>query len=283
MSASSSKTGQKADPKAKKTGPQARAKAKTPSKGKGKAKASVSLPRRIAALGAILALVAAVVAVGMAIGKSGGSGKRGPAASGDPSADPMQGAYARAEQATSRRKDGDPLALGRKDAPVVLVEYADYQCSYCGKFTRDSQPELVRKYVDQGVLRIEFRNFPIFGKDSERAARASWAAGQQGKFWQFHDEVYAKLRKGDALAEDKLVDMAGKAGVTDIDRFRSDLNGSASEEAVKKDQEEGYGLGVTSTPSFLVGGRPIAGAQPMAAFDEAIAQARAAAAKKSEK
>ncbi|MEV4927968.1 DsbA family protein [Streptomyces roseoverticillatus] len=278
MSASSSKAGQKADPKAKKTGPQARAKAKTPSKGK--AKASVSLPRRIAALGAILALVAAV---GMAIGKSGGSGKRGPAASGDPSADPMQGAYARAEQATSRRKDGDPLALGRKDAPVVLVEYADYQCSYCGKFTRDSQPELVRKYVDQGVLRIEFRNFPIFGKDSERAARASWAAGQQGKFWQFHDEVYAKLRKGDALAEDKLVDMAGKAGVTDIDRFRSDLNGSASEEAVKKDQEEGYGLGVTSTPSFLVGGRPIAGAQPMAAFDEAIAQARAAAAKKSEK
>ncbi|MCF3104670.1 DsbA family protein [Streptomyces roseoverticillatus] len=280
MSASSSK----ASPKAEKTDPRATTKAKSRPKGKGKAKASVSLPRRIAALGAILALVAALVAVGMAIGKSGGdSGKRGPSASGDPSADPMQGAYARAEQATSRRKDGDPLALGRKDAPVVLVEYADYQCSYCGKFTRDSQPELVRKYVDQGVLRIEFRNFPIFGKDSERAARASWAAGQQGKFWQFHDEVYAKLRKGDALAEDKLADMAGKAGVTDIDRFRSDLNGSASEEAVKKDQEEGYGLGVTSTPSFLVGGRPIAGAQPMAAFDEAIAQARAAAAKKSEK
>ncbi|WP_367138783.1 MULTISPECIES: DsbA family protein [Streptomyces] len=272
-------------PKAKKTDPKAKAKAGTKAGARtgprSKAKASVPLPRRLAALGAILALVAAVVAVGMAIGKDGGdSGKRGPAASGDPSADPMRGAYERAEQATSRRKDGDPLALGRKDAPVVLVEYADYQCSYCGKFTRDSQPELIKKYVDQGVLRIEFRNFPIFGKDSERAARASWAAGQQGKFWQFHDEVYAKLRKGDALAEDKLADMAGKAGVSDIDRFRSDLNGSAAEEAVKKDQQEGYDLGVTSTPSFLVGGRPIAGAQPMAAFDEAIEQARAAAAAK---
>ncbi|MEU1671358.1 DsbA family protein [Streptomyces roseifaciens] len=239
---------------------------------------TASLPRRLAALGAVLALVVAVVAVGMAIGKSGsGSGTRKPSASGTSTADPMEGMYAQAERATSRRQDGDPLALGRKDAPVVLVEYADYQCSYCGKFTRDSQPELVRKYVDQGVLRIEFRNFPIFGKDSERAARASWAAGQQGKFWQFHDEVYAKLRKGDALAEDKLVDLAGKAGVSDIDRFRSDLNGSASEEAVKKDQKEGYNLGVASTPSFLVGGRPIAGAQPMAAFDEAIAQAERAA------
>ncbi|MGK5549574.1 DsbA family protein [Streptomyces sp. URMC 127] len=268
----------------KKTNAEAATKAKTKAKVKAGKTASVSLPRRLAALGAILALVAAVVAVGMAVGKSGGSGKRGPSAAGGPSADPLQGAYERAEQATSRRKDGDPLALGRKDAPVVLVEYADYQCSYCGKFTRDSQPELIRKYVDEGVLRIEFRNFPIFGKDSERAARASWAAGQQGKFWQFHDEVYAKLRKGDALAEDKLVDLAGKAGVTDIDRFRSDMNGSAAEEAVKKDQQEGYGLGVASTPSFLVGGRPIAGAQPMAAFDEAIAQARAAAAaKKSEK
>ncbi|MFF7729668.1 DsbA family protein [Streptomyces sp. NPDC008001] len=278
MSVKSSKS-----PKPAPKSPQAAKGAKAPKPSKAKAAPSVPLSRRIAALGAILALVAAVVAVGMAIGRSGsGSGKRGP--SGSSSADPMQGAYERAEQATSRRQDGDPLALGRKDAPVVLVEYADYQCSYCGKFTRDSQPELVRKYVDEGVLRIEFRNFPIFGKDSERAARASWAAGQQGKFWQFHDEVYAKLRKGDALAEDKLADLAGKAGVTDIDRFRSDLNGPASEEAVKKDQEEGYRLGVTSTPSFLVGGRPIAGAQPMAAFDDAIAQARdAAAAKKSGK
>ncbi|MGK5728627.1 DsbA family protein [Streptomyces sp. URMC 124] len=252
-------------------------KAAKPSQAKARTGArAVSLPRRLAALGAVLALVVAVVAVGMAIGKSGGSGKRTPSASGTSSTDPMDPVFAQAERATSRRQDGDPLALGRKDAPVVLVEYADYQCSYCGKFTRDSQPELIKKYVDEGVLRIEFRNFPIFGKDSERAARASWAAGRQGKFWQFHDEVYAKLRKGDALAEDKLVDLAGKAGVSDIDRFRSDLNGSASEEAVKKDQKEGYDLGVTSTPSFLVGGRPIAGAQPMAAFDEAIAQARAA-------
>lgn len=233
--------------------------------------------RRIAAIGAIVALVVAVAAAGVAIGKStGGSGKREPSAASGAANDPQQKAYDQYDKATARRQDGDPLALGKADAPVVLVEYADYQCSFCGRFTRETQPELIKKYVDTGVLRIEFRNFPIFGDPSVRAARASWAAGQQDRFHAFHDELFAKLRKGDALAEDKLVDMARTAGVADLDRFRTDMNGSAAEASVKKDQEQGYAIGVQSTPSFLVNGRPLAGAQPMSAFEDAIAQAKAA-------
>ncbi|MEU5049933.1 DsbA family protein [Streptomyces sp. NPDC021096] len=239
--------------------------------------------RRIAAAGAVLALIVALVAAGIAIGKSaGGSGKDKPSAADQPAFDPQQPVYDQMEKATSRRKDGDPLAVGRADAPVVLVEYADYQCSYCGRFTRETQPELIKKYVDEGVLRIEFRNFPIFGKDSERAARASWAAGRQGRFWQFHHEAFAKLRKGDALAEDKLADLAGTAGVKDLDKFRADMNGSDAAAAVKKDQEEGYSLGVQSTPTFLVGGRPLAGAQPMKEFEAAIARAKAVQATRSD-
>ncbi|MGK5640408.1 DsbA family protein [Streptomyces sp. URMC 126] len=239
--------------------------------------------RRLAAVGAGAALVVAAVAAGLAIAKaSGGSDDRSdgakPAATA--SADPQQSLFDEAERMTSRREKDDPLALGKPDAPVVLVEYADYQCSFCGRFTRESQPKLIKKYVDEGILRIEFRNFPIFGDPSQRAARASWAAGRQGRFWQFHDELYAKTRKGDALAEDKLVDMAESAGVGDLDRFRADMKSDASEEAVKKDQQEGYRLGVSSTPSFLVGGRPLAGAQPMKEFEAAIEQARATKAAK---
>ncbi|MFI1971749.1 disulfide bond formation protein DsbA [Streptomyces cinnamoneus] len=240
--------------------------------------ARLSTPsRRLAAIGAVVALVVAIVAASLAIGKSGGGSAEheSSAAGTQPSFDPRQSTYDQLEQATSRRKDGDPLAVGKADAPVVLVEYADYQCSFCGRFTRETQPELVRKYVDAGVLRIEFRNFPIFGKDSERAARASWAAGRQGRFWQFHDEAFAKLRKGDALAEDKLADMARTAGVEDVEKFRADMNGDEAAAAVKKDQEEGYSLGVQSTPSFLVGGRPLAGAQPLKEFEAAITQAKA--------
>ncbi|KNB49405.1 DsbA family protein [Streptomyces caatingaensis] len=249
---------------------------KKPAAGKpSAAKARTTRSRRLAAAGAVVALLVAVVAAGIAIAKGSGGDDRKPSASS--SADPQQALYNQVERTTSRRAEDDPMAVGKPDAPVVMVEYADYQCSFCGKFTRDSQPELIKKYVDTGVLRIEFRNFPIFGEPSVRAARASWAAGQQGRFWQFHDEVYAKTRKGDALAEDKLVDLARTAGVRDLDRFRSDMNGSAAADAVKKDQEQGYGIGVSSTPSFLVGGRPVAGAQPMEEFEAAIAQAKAAA------
>ncbi|MFB1042854.1 DsbA family protein [Streptomyces chrestomyceticus] len=241
---------------------------------------SASPTRKIAAIGAVVALVVALVAIGIAVGKAveggSGSGTDAPraAASVSPQEDDgQQKLYDQLAQQTSRRTEGDPLAVGKKDAPVVLVEYADYQCSFCGRFTRETQPELIKKFVDDGTLRIEFRNFTIYGADSERAARASWAAGQQGRFWQMHDELYAKTNKGSALAEDKLVEMARKSGVADLDRFRSDLNGAAAAAALKKDQNEGYGIGVQSTPSFLVNGRPIAGAQPTAVFEQTVRQA----------
>lgn len=240
--------------------------------------------RKLAAVGAIIALLIAVVAIGIAAGRAVEDG-RGPnepkAAAPEPQEDPAQRRlYDRLAERTSRREAGDALAVGQKDAPVVLVEYADYQCSFCGRFTRETQPELIKKYVDAGTLRIEFRNFTLYGADSERAARASWAAGRQGRFWQLHDELYAKTRKGDALAEDKLVALARTAGVEDIEKFRTDLDSEAARSALKKDQEEGYELGVQSTPSFLVNGRPVSGAQPTSVFADAIESAAKAAARK---
>ncbi|MEU9012125.1 DsbA family protein [Streptomyces sp. NPDC048479] len=200
----------------------------------------------------------------------------GSAAAATVSDEPGAGAYS--EPAKFARRDArDPLARGRADAPVVMIEYADFKCGYCGKFARDTEPALVKKYVDKGVLRIEWRNFPIFGEDSEAAARAAWAAGQQGRFWQFHAAAYAEGSKEKGFAKDRLVALARDAGVKDLDRFARDLDGEGAGQAVKKDQEEAYGLGATSTPSFLINGRPIAGAQSTATFTEAIEAAKQAA------
>ncbi|MFJ6696910.1 DsbA family protein [Streptomyces sp. NPDC091272] len=182
----------------------------------------------------------------------------------------------------ARRTEGDPLAQGRADAPVVLVEYADFKCGYCGKFARDTEPELVKKYVDNGTLRIEWRNFPIFGDESEAVARTSWAAGQQGVFWPFHQAAYAKDAKAKGYGKDRLTEIAREAGVKDLARFAADSDSAGARAAVRKDQEEAYGLGATSTPSFLVNGEPIAGAQPDEVFEQAVERAaRAAAAAKS--
>ncbi|GAA0486338.1 DsbA family protein [Streptomyces olivaceiscleroticus] len=248
--------------------------------------ASASPGRRLAAVGAILALIVGLVAIGIAVGTAveshddHPSAEPGPAASvSEPAPDGRRQMYDDIEKKTSRREKGDALAVGRADAPVVLVEYADYQCGFCGRFARETQPELIKKYVAKGVLRIEFRNFTIYGEDSERAARASWAAGRQGRFWELHDALYAKSRKGPALAEDKLTDLARSSGVEDIDRFRRDMKSEAAAKALDRDQQEGYELGVQSTPSFLVNGEPIAGAQPTATFTQAIDEAAARAGK----
>ncbi|MFF8833734.1 DsbA family protein [Streptomyces sp. NPDC015131] len=174
----------------------------------------------------------------------------------------------------ARRDAKDPLAAGRADAPVVLIEYADFKCGYCGKFARETEPELMRKYVEDGTLRIEWRNFPIFGEESERAARGAWAAGRQGRFWEFHRAAYAEGAKEKGFGKDRVLALAREAGVADLDRFARDLDGDAARQAVAKDQEQAYSLGATSTPSFLVNGRPIAGAQPMETFTTAIEAAK---------
>ncbi|MFE5485296.1 DsbA family protein [Streptomyces sp. NPDC056527] len=212
--------------------------------------------------------------------KPASEGSSGPSAVAEVSADPADGVYPELE-AYARRDASDKLALGRADAPVVLIEYADFKCGYCGQFARDTEPELIKKYVDDGTLRIEWRNFPIFGEESEAAARASWAAGQQGRFWEFHRAAYAEGAKEQGFGKERLTALAEEAGVPDLARFAKDTDGAAAKAAVSKDQEQGYSLGATSTPSFLVNGRPIAGAQPMETFTEAIdAAAKAAKAPK---
>ncbi|WP_432149280.1 DsbA family protein [Streptomyces sp. bgisy029] len=185
------------------------------------------------------------------------------------SADPQAGVYPELAK-LARRDAGDKLAVGRADAPVVLIEYADFKCGYCGKFARDTEPELIKEYVEDGTLRIEWRNFPIFGEESENAARGSWAAGQQGRFWEFHAAAYAEGAKEKGFSKDRVKVLAQEAGVKDLARFMKDLDGEAARAAVAKDQEQAYGIGATSTPSFLVNGRPIAGAQPKETFTRAI-------------
>ncbi|MFD9909545.1 DsbA family protein [Streptomyces sp. NPDC059063] len=207
-------------------------------------------------------------------GGKGGNGDKGD--KGSDAAAPQQGVYPELEK-FARRDAKDPLAQGRADAPVVMVEFADFKCGFCGKFARDTEPDLVKKYVDNGTLRIEWRNFPIFGEDSERAARGAWAAGRQGRFWEFHEAAYADGAKEKGFGDGRLKELAREAGVKNVERFVRDADSAAAKAAVKKDQDAGYQLGATSTPSFLINGRPIAGAQPASVFEQAIEAASKAA------
>lgn len=224
--------------------------------------------RVLAVIALATAVVTAVLALALGRGAAGG-GTAAPATVSTPEAQEPANPHL---LALARRDGDDPLALGSPDAPVVLIEYSDFQCPFCGRFARETKPDLVRDYVDKGILRIEWRNFPVFGAESDQAARAGWAAGQQNRFWQFHDEAYAEPRRRNAgdFSEDNLLAMARKAGVKDLARFEKDMASEAARQAVTRDSEEGYGIGVTSTPAFLINGRPVLGAQPTDVFTDII-------------
>jgi protein-disulfide isomerase len=177
--------------------------------------------------------------------------------------------------AMERRRPGDPLALGDPAAPVVMVMFSDYRCPFCAKFSRDTEPQLVKRFVDQGVLRIEWRDFPIFGEQSMVAARAGRAAADQGKFWEFNRTVYAAApdRGHPDLTDAALIRFAEQAGVPDIDKFAAGMRGDTYDSAINADLAQGNSIGVPSTPAFLINDVPMIGAQPADVFVSAIDEA----------
>lgn len=234
-------------------------------------------------VGPAVALLA-VVALGVA---ALGSSDPDTTGSAQPSAEPSSRTTDRASASPApdqepptlaRRTAGDPRAKGDVDAPVVMVEWADFQCPFCGRFARETAPELVERYVDEGVLRIEWRDFPYMGPESRVAAHASRAAAEQDAFWDFHDELYAEPREPNsgALTEDAMVALADDLGL-DTEAFTATMNDPATATAVDEEFQHAQQLGINGTPAFLVNGRPIMGAQPLDAFVQAIEAAEEAA------
>lgn len=172
----------------------------------------------------------------------------------------------------ARRQANDPMARGDVDAPVVMVMFSDYRCPFCAQFSRTTEPQLVDKYVTSGVLRIEWRDMPIFGEQSTAAAIAGRAAAAQGKFFEFTQAVYADApQKGHAdLTSQALIDFAKKAGVPDLDAFTAAMDDSAAAKAVAADLDESSSIGVPSTPAFIINGYPLLGAQPLTEFTTLI-------------
>jgi len=172
--------------------------------------------------------------------------------------------------------------LGNPKAPVLLVEFSDFTCGYCGKFFRETLPALKTEYLKAGKVRFAYRDYP---RDEEGwglvSAHAARCAGEQGKFWEMHDRLFANQR-----AIEPLKGHAEALGL-DVVAFESCMGGGKYAEAVRKDMAQAEKAGVTGTPSFVLGraesGDPtkvrgitfIRGAQQFAAFKTEIEKALA--------
>lgn len=213
--------------------------------------------------------IAAAVAVALAAALAFTAGKddsRADSARGDSQLGPVVAMGPLGDIA--RRVPGDPLAVGAVDAPVVMVQFSDFRCPFCAQFSRDTEPVLIDKYVNAGVLRIEWRDLPIFGDQSFAAARAGRAAAAQGKFWEFTRAVYADAPQTGHpdLSIERLTGFARTAGIADIDRFTADATGSTFDDLISRDASSAQSLGIPATPAFSVNGTPVIGAQPVAEF-----------------
>ena len=226
--------------------------------------------------GPLIALVAVLVlgVVAVVWGLGGGNDAiDGSTAVADVQQDGVQGQGEPADT-LARRVPGDPLAQGDVDAPVVLVMWEDFQCPFCAKFAQETKPVLVDRFVEDGILRLEWRDFPYFGEQSVQAARAARAAGEQDAFWKFHDAAYAlgfPPNRGQ-LTDDVLIGIARDLDL-DVERFTATMQSQETLDAVTADFQEGQQLGISGTPAFLLNGRPIMGAQPTDTFVAAIEQA----------
>jgi protein-disulfide isomerase len=172
---------------------------------------------------------------------------------------------------------GDEPAKGKPDAALTLIEYSDFQCPFCRRYVQNTLPQLEREYVETGKLRYVFRDFPLeqIHPQALKAAEAAHCAGEQGKYWEMHDKLFAEQQ---ALGADKLPEYAQALGL-DVQAFRQCLASGRYAETIRKDIASGEQLGISGTPTFILGVSQggqlkkavvIRGAQPFKLFKEEI-------------
>ena len=149
-------------------------------------------------------------------------------------------------------KNGSPI-LGNSDAPITIVEWGDYQCTYCYKFHQNTLEIINEEFIKTGKVKVIFIDFPLNGFDSKLASEASYCAQDQGKYWEYHDELYknwAGERTG-WITRESLSKFAESLNLSSI-QFNKCLDDRKYEEKVNSMYEFGNQIGIDATPSFLV-------------------------------
>ena len=166
-------------------------------------------------------------------------------------------------------------SMGKEDAPLVLVEYTDYQCPFCQRFHNDAFAQIKTNYIDTGKIRFITRDFPLsFHENAMKGAVAARCSAEQGKFWDFRHTL---ITNASQLQSDKINDYAKNASM-DVAKFKSCFESDKYKTAIDKDIAEGTVAGVTGTPAFVLGrvvngkieGIRIVGAMPYGQFDAKI-------------
>jgi len=164
----------------------------------------------------------------------------------------------------------DDAFRGPADAPVVIVEFADFQCGYCGRWYKQTLPKILETYPEQ--VKYVYRDFPIFGEESLNAAMATECAEEQDAFWEYHNRLFDRLENSEQtpLTSETLVSYAGELDL-DTSAFSECLTSQKYLNEVIADYQAAQQYGFGGTPGFIVNGVVYAiGAQPFEVFQQII-------------
>ena len=150
---------------------------------------------------------------------------------------------------------GSPPTLGSPNAPVTIVEFGDYQCPTCGEWFHTQEPSLIQNLVDTGKTKLVWRDFDYFGPDSISASEAAYAAGQQGKFWQFHDLLYTSQQSPNSgWASRQNLEKFAQELELNMTQFNEDFNSGKYDALINANHALGVEAGITETPTFFLVG-----------------------------
>jgi protein-disulfide isomerase len=154
---------------------------------------------------------------------------------------------------------------GSATAPVTIDEYADFQCPACGQFARQTESQLVQTYIAEGMVKLVFHHFAFLGMESNWAAEASECANDQGRFWDFHDRLYASQagENRGAFSRENLKKIGADLGLGTA--FAACVDSGRYAQTVRDATQAGTDRGVRATPTLFIGERKIEGA---ATFDQ---------------
>ncbi len=174
---------------------------------------------------------------------------------------------------------------GKADAPVKIIEFADFQCPFCKQWTDNVEKQLLDEFVNTGRASIQYVSFAFLGEESKRAAQAAECAADQKRFWEYHDLLFARQGKENSGVFSAInlkkfgAELKGKYGDFDTAKFDECVDSGEKAGAIDAQTKQARDAGVQSTPSFIVNGASLSGVQPIDTFRQAIIAAETAAKK----
>jgi protein-disulfide isomerase len=162
----------------------------------------------------------------------------------------------------------DRFGIGEEDAPVIMIEFTDYQCPFCGRFYSQTLGQIKSEYVETGKVKLYIKDFPLdsIHPQARPAANAARCAAEQDKFWEYHNLLFENQQ---SLSDVNYKKWAADLGL-DEEQFSSCYDDRKYDDAITADFTQGSAAGIRGTPGFIINGQIISGAQPFENFKQII-------------